>query len=373
MNNGPNKVTIDLSALVHNLRQIRTLTGKATRIMGIIKSEAYGHGLLPVAQTLERDGVDFLGVAHIREGLELRKNGIKSPIAILCGIQTREEACEVVEKELTPVIFDLRVAEILDQESARKKRKTRVHLKVDTGMGRLGVVHTEVRPFVQKVAALRNLTLEALVSHLSSADEPGGDFTQAQIEHFEEAIEAGRSTGLDLPLNNLANSAGVMGYPKAHFDMVRPGIMLYGGLPSPVFKSKIPLKPAMRLSGRISQIRVIPHHTPISYGRTYYTKGPRRIAILSTGYGDGLPRIMSNRGEVLIRGTRVPIVGMICMNLTTCDITGLGDVSPGSEAVFLGSQGQETITGDEIAKWAETISYEVFCSIGLRNEKDYVL
>jgi alanine racemase len=219
---------------------------------------------------------------------------------------------------------------------------------------------------------LKHLDLEALTSHLSSADERAGNFTEIQIKHFMKAIEAGRSMGLALPFNSLANSAGVMWHQQTHFEMVRPGIMLYGGLPSPDFISPVTLKTAMHFKGQVLQVRDLPDHTPISYGRTYYTEGPRRIAILSAGYGDGLPRSMSNRGNVLVRGKRVPIVGTICMNLSLCDITGLEDVKPGDEAVFLGSQGDEIITGDDIARWSGTVSYEVFCSIGHRNKKEYL-
>jgi alanine racemase len=372
MINEPNNVVIDLSALVYNLRQIRTLIGRDTRIMGIVKSGAYGHGLLPVSQALEENKIDCLGVAHLHEALELRENGIKSPIVILSGIQTRDESYEVVKNNLIPVLFDLTVAETLAQESARQDRRTPIHLKVDTGMGRLGISYTEMGSFIQRIMALNNLEIEGLLSHLSSADARKSDFTDMQIERFVKAIQAGRSLGLSLPLNSLANSAGIMGHRKAHFEMVRPGIALYGGLPSPEFTSPVPLRPVMHFKGKILQIRDLPDKTPVSYGRAYYTSGTRRIAILSAGYGDGLPRSISNVGYVLINGKKAPIVGTICMNLTVSDITGLGDVNRGDETVFLGSQGQQTITGDDIAKSAGTISYEVFCSLGQRNKKEYL-
>jgi len=372
MNNEPNSVSIDLSALAHNLRQIRRLVPEDTRIMGIVKSDAYGHGLAPISKALEQDGVACLGVAHLYEALELRKKGIKIPIVILCGIQTKDESRQVVENELSPVLFDAAVAEMLNKESARKGKGTPIYLKVDTGMGRLGISHLDAGPILRRIAALKNLDMKGLVSHLGSADEHASDFTDNQIAIFEKTIEAGRSLGLALPFNNIANSAGIMGYKKAHFGMVRPGIMLYGGRPSPEFESPVLLRPVMHFKGRIIQIRELPGQTPISYGRTYYTNGPSRIAILSAGYGDGLPRSLSNVGEVLIGGKRTPIVGTICMNLTVCDITALKGVKQGDEAVFLGSQGQETLTGDEMAKRAGAISYEVFCSIGQQNRKEYL-
>ena len=337
----PNIVKIDLQALSHNLQQIRTLIGSKTGVMGVVKSDAYGHGLVAVSQVLEKNGIDCLGVANISEALELKKNGIRVPVVILCGIQTREEVRAVIKYDLIPVLSDLYVADMLSQESARVERKIRVQLKVDTGMGRLGIPYKEITPSIQKIMGLKNLKLEALASHLSSADEHGEAFTRTQIRRFKKAIETGRSLGLALPLNNLANSAGVMRYKEAHLELVRPGITLYGGLPSPEFKSPVPLKPVMNFKGHILQIRDLPNNTPVSYGRTYYTRGRRRLAILSAGYGDGLPRSMSNMGDALVRGKRVPIVGMICMNLTICDITGLGDVKPGEQAVFLGCQNNE--------------------------------
>jgi len=368
----PNNLTIDLSALRHNLDQIRALIGQGIKIMGIVKSDAYGHGLLPVSQTLERNGIDCLGVAYLHEALEMRDEGIRLPIVILCGVRTKDEAREVVDKNLTPVLFDMTAAETLAREGAKQGKRVRIHVKVDTGMGRLGISQGEITPFIRKIASLKELDLEALTSHLSSADECVGGFTEYQVENFKKAVETARSLGLRLPSNNLANSAGIMGHKQAHFELVRPGIMLYGGLPSPEFKSPVVLRTAMNFKGRVLQIRELPERTPVSYGRTYYTESPRRIAVLSAGYGDGLPRSMSNRGNVLIKGKKAPIVGMICMNLTICDITGFVDVKPGDEAVFLGSQGDETITGEDLARWADTISYEVFCSIGRGHKKEHI-
>ncbi|MBU0732610.1 MAG: alanine racemase [Proteobacteria bacterium] len=369
----PNRVIIDLSALVRNLHQVRNLVNRGARIMGVVKSDAYGHGLLEVGRTLEKNGVDCLGVAYLHEALDLRDGGIGLPIVILCGIRTREEAREVLEKRLIPVLYDLAVVETLSQESVKCGKRARIHLKVDTGMGRLGISHKDIGPFLQEIIGFKNLDIEALTSHLSAADEPGSRFSEEQARRFEKAISIGRSMGLDLPLNNMANSGGVMCHKKTHFDMVRTGIMLYGGLPSPDFISPAPLVPVMRFSSRVLQVRDLPDKTPISYGGTYHTQGRCRIAVVSAGYGDGLPRNLSNRGEVLIRGEKVPIVGTVCMNLTVCDITGLKEVEPGDEAVFLGSQGGEIIKVDDIARNAGTISYEIFCSVGRKNIREYVL
>jgi alanine racemase len=368
----PNSIVIDLSALAYNLNQVKKLLAPETRIMGIVKSDAYGHGLIPVSKVLERNGVDYLGVAHLYEALELRDNGIRLPVVILCGVRTREEAKEAVEKDLTPVFFDLEMAEVLAEESVKKGRTTHVQLKVDTGMGRLGIPLSELEPFMKIITQYKGLYVEALASHLSSADDPESNFTEIQIENFRKAIDIGRTMGMELPLNNLANSAGIMAHKEAHFSLVRPGIMLYAGLPSPEFQSPLPLKPVMSFKGEVVQIRDLPDNTPVSYGRIYYTKGKRKIAILSAGYGNGLPRNMSNRGKVLIQGKKVDMVGRVCMNMIMCDVSGLKDIMPGNEVAFLGTQGEETITGDDMARWTETISYEIFCSIGIGNRKEYV-
>jgi alanine racemase len=368
----PNVLKIDLSSIAHNLGQVKKLIDPGTRIMAMVKSDAYGHGLLPVSRLLERSGAHFLGVAHIQEALELRKNGVRLPIAIFCGIKGRDDSDEVVDKDLTPVIFDLSSAELLNKEALKRGKRINIHLKIDTGMSRLGIIPSEAGRLMQKIMEYPGLNLEGLASHLSSADESDPRYTEEQTRSFRAAIDMGRTMGLGLPLNSLANSAGVMAHRGSHFDMVRPGIMLYGGLPSVDFDPPLPLKQAMGFSSEILQIRDLNDRTPVSYGRRYFTKGPRRIAIVSAGYGDGLPRSLSNRGSVLVKGNKVDIVGTVCMNMFMCDVTGIRDASPGDEVVILGAQGDEVITGDEFAEWSDTISYEVFLSIGQVNAKEYI-
>jgi alanine racemase len=371
MSNRPNHVEIDLSALVDNLNQVKQLVGPGTKIMGIVKSDAYGHGLIPVSRALARHRIDCIGVAHLHEAMALRAEGIGLPIVILCGLQGSREAEVVVEHDLTPVLFDLEGAEILARVSREKNRTTGVHLKVDTGMGRLGIPYDELAGPIRKILGLKGLYLKALLSHLSSADESSEDYTLTQIHRFRDAVETGRALGACLEQNSLANSAGIMRFPGAHFDMVRPGIMLYGGLPSARFRCPVVLKPVMHYKGRVLQVKEMAADRPISYGRTYYTRGPRRVAVISAGYGDGLPRAMAEQGHVIIEGRRAPVLGRMCMNLTICDVTTMGGIMPGQEVVFLGTQGNEAITGDEIANWAGTISYEVFCALGPRNHREY--
>ena len=368
----PNTLTVDLGSLIYNLERLRDCTGKDIKIMGIVKSDAYGHGLVPVSKTLEKHGVYCLGVSFIEEAVELRKAGIQIPIVILCGIETDEDAEAVVENGLTPVIFDLVSAERLDKISSQKRKTTRIHVKIDTGMGRLGINLNDTVSFLNEVKKFPSLETEALMSHLSSADEVDTAFTKAQIQGFKNAVDEARHIGLDLRLNHLANSAGTAAYRDSHFDMVRPGIMLYGGLPSPGFKTGVTLRQVMGLKGRILQIRDFEDNTPVSYGRTYYTEGKKKIAIVSAGYADGIPRCLSNRGRVLVEGRLTDIVGNVCMNMLACDITGIDDVSTGDECVLLGSQGQNKITGDDIAGLCNTISYEVFLSMGRSLKREYI-
>lgn len=371
MEHSCNRALIDWNALEHNLNQVRTLLGGSVKIMAVVKADAYGHGLIPVAGALARMGVDCLGVAYFHEAVELRENGLDLPVFVLSGIRTREEAGAAVEQGITPVLFDPEAAGIIAEECLRLGKRASIHVKVDTGMGRLGIPHTELQPFLEKLLSFSSLDPGGLMSHLSSADDPDRSFTERQIRNFKQAIETARAMGFKLPLNSLANSAGVMSYRDSHFEMVRPGIMLYGGLPSPGFHSPVPLKPVMTFKAVVLQVRDMPEGVPVGYSRTYHTTGNQKIAVLSTGYGDGLPRGLSNRGQVLIRGKRAGIVGRVCMNLTMADVSAIEGVQPGDEAVLLGCRQGSCITGDEVARWADTVSYEVFCSIGGRNTRNY--
>ena len=367
-----NCVKIDLSALEHNLNQARGLIDSDTLIMGIVKSDAYGHGIVQVSKLLEKNRVHCLGVSYPHEALDLRDNGIKIPIVILCGIRTEKDAETVVKKNLTPVVYDLISAEMLNKVALKNRKKVNIFVKIDTGMGRIGIPVSRTEAFIKVVMEHESLFIQGMLSHLSSADESVHNFTRKQVEIFRQAIDIGRKVGLELPMNSLANSAGIIEHKETHFDMVRPGIMLYGGLPSPGFKTSVNLKPVMKLTGRVLQVNNLPDRTPVSYARSYYTKGNQKIAVASIGYGDGLPRNLSNRGKVLIGGQKANIAGRICMNMATCNITGRTDVHPGDEVVVLGSQGECCITGDDIAEKAETISYEIFCSIGQRVKKKYI-
>ncbi len=368
----PNHVTVDLAALARNFDQLRRLTPEGVRIMGVVKSDAYGHGAVRVAETLVEHGVDYLGVARLTEAVALRSSGVRAPVAVLSGFHERDEALTAVRNGITPVLFEARTVRLLSEESERAGIVSDYFIKVDTGMGRLGIPAERVAEFTGEVKNLPWLNILGIMSHLSSADEEDERFTLEQIRRFDAAAAALRSTGVEAPMNSLSNSAGLGRYRQASYGMVRTGIMLYGAKPSLRFKPATVLEPAMSFSSRVIQVREMPPAVPVSYGRTYYTRGPERLAVISAGYAEGLPRSMSNKGFVLVGERRAPLVGTICMNLTVCDITGIHGVEAGDEAFFLGSQGDSTITADDIAAWAGCISYDVLCSIGMRNKRVYL-
>lgn len=354
---------------MHNLGQVRSIIAPGTAVTAVVKADAYGHGLVEAARTFESARAERLAVAHLAEALELRKAGINCPVVLLCGILTREEAAAVVEHDFIPVLQEPAPAEILSDESLRRGKRTPVQLKIDTGMGRLGVPFNETGRFVDQVLRCKGVVPEGLMSHLSSADESDRRFTGLQILRFKDALGTAGSAGMGIDKSSLANSAGTLQYTEAHFGMVRPGIVLYGGSPSPGLVPRVRLRPAMTLRARVLQVRDLPGETPVSYGRTYTTTGITQTAVISAGYSDGLPRSLSNSGKVLIRGRKVPIIGRVCMNLTMADVTHVPDVRPGDEAVFLGRQGQAVLTGDEVAGVCNTISYEIYCAFGKCAEK----
>lgn len=368
----PNILTIDLQALAFNLAQIKRHVGRGVKIMGIVKSDAYGHGLVKVSKTLEKEGISCLGVSFISEALLLRKEGIKIPVVVLCGVEKPDDAQSVIEKDLTPVVFDIESAVMLDRAADISGKKINIHIKVDTGMGRLGADYDKIAWFLCEIKKLRALNVEGLLSHFSSADEDDRTFTDKQTERFKNVISEAKTLGIEPELNHLANSAGIMSHNNSYFNMVRPGIILYGGLPFPGYEPPFELRPVMGLKGKILQIRDFDDNTPVSYGRTYHTKGRKSIAVISAGYADGLPRSLSNRGRVLAGGKRADITGTVCMNMLACDITENRDLKPGDECVLLGSQGKETINVDDIAGWCNTISYEILLSLGRASEKIYI-
>jgi len=361
----PTLCLIDHEALRWNLRQIRNKVGPDVKILSMVKANAYGHGAVAVAQTLANAGGDALGVATLEEGVELRQSGIRTPILVLAGAY-EDQFADFVTHALTPVVHEL--AGLKQLETAVKDRGTTldVHLKIDTGMGRLGLPAGEVEHWLPEIKNLRALQIAGVFSHFSHAESVEGDYTRRQLAIFKNVLERLRAQRIAPPLVHFANSAATITLPEAYFDMVRPGIMLYGVYPSPAMASQITLKPALLWKTRILQLKNVPAGTSISYGQTFVTRRESLIATLPLGYADGYSRLLSNRGEVLVRGQRAPVVGRVCMDLTIMDVTDIRDVKQGDEVVLLGRQGNAEISADEIAAWANTISYEILTSISAR-------
>lgn len=365
----PTLAEIDLKALAFNYRQIKKRLPRGVRILAVVKADAYGHGALPISQTLERLGVEYLGVAIPEEGIELRKGGIRTPILILGGIYPGS-ADEIIKYGLTPVVFDLNSLKELSRAGEREEKKVKVHIKVDTGMGRLGVPFSEFPKFLERMGRFPYLEVEGLLSHFALIDE-GEGYTQGQWEKFQKAISILRNAGIPCKYFHMANSGIITLYPNFSANLVRPGIMLYGSYPSLRFQTLIKLKPVLTLKTRIHFLKSVPVGSKIGYGGTFVTKRETLIATLPIGYADGYSFQLSNQGEVLVRGRRAPIVGKVCMDFMMVDVTEVQKVNFGDEVVLIGKQGQDQITADEIAEKIGSIPYEVLCLIGKRVPRIY--
>jgi alanine racemase len=360
---------VDLGALEFNYRQIRKRIPEGVKLLAVVKADAYGHGAIPVSLKLEKLGVEYLGVAIPEEGVELRRGGVKAPILVLGGI-FGEEVDQIFRFRLTPVIFRKDSLKLLSQEAERRRGKVKVHLKVDTGMGRLGVPLSLWPGFLKEVKRFPKIEIEGILSHFSMTDEEKA-YTQDQWRGFQRAVAIAQEAGICCPYLHMASSATFTAFPGYSAKLVRPGIMLYGSYPSPTFQSLIPLKPVMTLKTRIYFLKSVPPKTRISYGGTFTTKRESLIATLPIGYADGYSRHLSNHGEVLIHGKRAPVVGKVCMDFIMVDVTDIPRVSVGDEVVLMGRQGREQITPEEIAEKINSISYEVLCLIGKRVPRIY--
>ncbi|MCK5640826.1 MAG: alanine racemase [Gammaproteobacteria bacterium] len=368
-----NRVEIDLAALRFNYRSIQAQVGAVVRIMAIVKSDAYGHGLTPVAKALFREGARTFGVAEIHEGTRLRQAGVEGEIIVLLGGMT-DSFPEIIEYDLQPVVYDLDNLVAMAAYAEQHGRQIGVHLKVDTGMGRLGIMPDQIDSYLGMLNKLSGVRLAGIASHFPRADDRE-DQTQtvAQNHRFAEILTTVRQH-CRKGIVHIANSAAILNLPDSHYDMVRPGITLYGCCPFPEAKisSNLQLKPVMSFKTKVIQVKDVPPGYGISYGHTYITKRPTRLAVLPVGYGDGYLRRLTGRAEVIISGQRVPILGRICMNACLADITGLDQVGVGDEAVIMGCQGEAEITADDIAGWSDTINYEILCLFGGSNPRLYL-
>lgn len=364
---------IDLQAVARNMREIRRVTATTARVMAVVKANAYGHGAVEVSRTALACGADWLGVARVAEGVDLREAGIEAPVLIM-GYTTPEQFSEVVRRRLTQAVYTMDMGLALAEAAARAGTKARVHFKVDTGMGRIGWVDTS--HVVQEALALArnsNLEIEGVFTHFAAADAADKGYTLQQFQRFMEIIDKLSQNGLEFPLRHAANSAAIIELPQTHLDLVRAGIIVYGLYPSDeVNKSRAALSPVMSLKARVSYVKKVPAGFKVSYGCTYITERDTLIATIPLGYADGYSRLLSSRGEVLLNGQRAQIVGRVCMDQLMVDAGAIPSVKVGDEAVLIGKQGGKQISADEIAARLGTINYEVTCMVNHRVPRIYV-
>lgn len=361
----PTFCSIDHQALRWNFRQVREKVGRHVKVLSVVKANAYGHDACPVTKTLAEEGSDAFGVATLEEGLEIRHETIESPILVLAGVYPGQVE-QFLRNRLTPVVCDTESLNNLEAAVRSQGATLNVHLKVDTGMARIGFSAAEVDSWLPLLKKLKALRIVGVFSHFAQAESVDGSYTRKQMELFDQVVRRLQEQGCKPALIHLANSAAVITLPSSHFSMVRPGLMLYGIHPSPAMMSQVHLKPVLSWKTRILQLKPLPKGSGISYGQTFVTERESLIATLPVGYADGYPRLLSNRGAVLVRGQRARVVGRVCMDLTMVDVTDIREVQQGDGVVLLGNQGEEVISADEMAQWANTISYEILTSIGAR-------
>lgn len=365
---------ISLDNIAHNIREIRRITGKNAEIMGVVKADAYGHGVMEVAKTLLENGASRFAVSMLDEAIQLRRAGIEVPILIL-GYTDPRRANEIIENDVTQSVFSHDLAQALSDEAVRQGKKVKIHIKIDTGMSRIGFLpgYSAVKNVVE-ISRLPNIIIEGLFTHFATADEKNREYTNTQFERFMSICCELQRIGIHIPVKHCANSAAIIEYPEMHLDMVRPGIILYGMYPSDdVNKAKIDLKPAMTLKANVIMVKEVEKNTSISYGRIFTTGRTSKIATIPIGYADGFNRMLSNKGKVLINGEFAPVVGRVCMDQCMVDITDIGsDVEVGDEVVLIGAQGQNNITAEDVAQTIGMINYELVCIVGKRIPRAFV-
>lgn len=367
----PTQAIIDLDAISYNIRGVKEKVGPSVEVMAVVKANAYGHGALEVARIALEAGASWLGVALPEEGAELRIAGINAPILVL-GVTPPGQAALVSNHNLAQAITSWDQAEALSREARLSRKRIGVHLKLDTGMGRIGIPPDQVLNLATKVAKAPGLILEGAMTHFADADSKDKDWARAQLQRFLKGVDDLSAEGIQIIYRHAANSAAILDLPESYLDMVRPGIMIYGYYPSQEVSRSIHLRPTLTLRSEVAFLKEVPPGTGISYGRTFITSRRTRVATLPIGYADGYSRLLSNSGMALIRGQRVPVIGRVCMDMIMVDVTEVPDARPGDEAILYGRQGGEEISVEEVATKLGTISYEMVCSISQRVPRVYI-
>lgn len=366
----PTYAEIDLSAIRDNIRAVRARVGPRVKIMPAVKANGYGHGAVEVSRAVLEAGAEVLCVAIPEEAVELREAGFDAPIIIL-GCTTAEAADDIVRLDVASTVCDIAYARALSSAALKQRKIASVHLKVDTGMGRIGVRPEEVIDTMTALNSLPGLSIDGVFTHFPSADETDRTYTTAQIALFSRVLDGLKRSGIPAALVHASNSGGVLAYPEADFDAVRPGIMIYGSYPSFEVVRSIPIREAMTLKTRIIFLKEAEAGTGVSYGRTHILKSRAKIATLPIGYADGYSRMLSNKGEAAVRGVRVPVIGRVCMDQICVDVTDVPGVALGDEVILYGG-GYDYLTANEVGKRAGTISDEVYCAVSSRVPRVYL-
>ncbi|MCK8827610.1 alanine racemase [Natroniella acetigena] len=368
----PAWVEIDLDNIGYNIAEFKKNLPDDTLLMIVVKADAYGHGLVEVAKTVLEEGADRLAVAILDEAIQLRKAGLTEVPILILGWTPPELASEVVKYDLIQTVYDQQLATSLTTAAQDLNQEAKLHLKVDTGMGRVGLQPKEVMEFMAGITKLDSLVVEGIYTHFAVADKEDKTYTYQQLNKFEQLIKDLEDQGIEIPIKHSANSAAFLDLPETYFNMVRLGIITYGLWPSSEVEQRIDLRAGMRLKARIAHLKEVPAGTDISYGRTYKTTAQQKIATLPLGYEDGYSRLLSSNSQVLVKGKRVPVVGRICMDQLMIDVTEVDGVEVGDEVTLIGQDGEDEITVTEVADRIGTINYEVVCMISKRIPRVYV-
>lgn len=366
---------IDLDAIAHNIQTLKGRIPGTSKFMAVVKADAYGHGAAAVSKTALESGADWLGVARIEEALELRKAGIKSPMLIF-GYVHPSYTQTALDLDLSVTVYHPDMAKAFSKEAARLKKPVRIHVKVDTGMGRVGMTawnNPDIEKNIETIFRQPHIEVEGIYTHFAAADSPEFSYTTEQINRFSSLLERLEKRGMAFKIRHAANSGGIINYPSSHFDMVRAGISIYGCYPdNQMNTSHIRLKPAMTLKTIVTSVKTVPKDFYVSYAMTYKTPEKTVLASVPFGYADGFSRKFSSNGYMLVNGGRAPITGRVCMDQTMIDVGKIpGGVKTGDEVVLLGSQGKESITAEELAQRTDTINYEVVSALTARVKKIY--
>ncbi|MBO5060410.1 MAG: alanine racemase [Clostridia bacterium] len=363
---------INIDALKYNVKNIRKITNPNARLMAVVKADAYGHGYRECCKALLDSGVDCLAVAIVDEAKELRRAGFDVPILVL-GAALADEANDIVEYDIMPNVYNYEFAKCLSDVAKRQRKTVKIHLKIDTGMSRLGFAcgeaNTEVIEEIIKISQLPNVEIDGIFSHLACADEADTEYTHLQLDRFLKLVCELEKIGIKIPCKHIANSAAIMMYPEAHLDMVRAGVILYGYYPScEVDKSRLSIKPVMTLKSRVTQVKTVEAGMGVSYGKTYITDKKTKIATIPIGYADGYPRCLSHKAAVETGGRLCSVIGRICMDQCMIDVTNVNNINIGDEVIIYGD---DKITADDVAGWMNTINYEVLCLVSKRIPRIY--